>query len=217
MKKIVPFALILAVVLSTVGAIVVTLGEPSVGVKEGDWIEYTVETTGTPLPEHHLDWIRIEILEVEGAVFHANFTVRNANGAVSSDIRNFDFSEGAVGDWIIIPANLGVGDTFFDIFKQDTVSIEGQDEKIVVGASRTITHASDDIRYKEWDKSTGVFVASIDDLGNYTIDAQAIATNMWRPHILGLDESVFYALIAVIVVLVVLVLSLVTVLVRRKR
>ena len=40
--------------------------EPSVGVKEGDWMEYDVNITGTP-PTVHKDvvWMRIEVMQVE--------------------------------------------------------------------------------------------------------------------------------------------------------
>jgi hypothetical protein len=215
-KRIATFALTLAVVLLIVGVATVTYGEPAVGVKEGDWIEYTVEATGTPPPGQDLNWVRIEILDVDGAVFHANFTVRNVNGTVSSAIRNFNFTEGKVGDWTIIPSNLGPGDTFYDIAKQGYVAVEGQEQKIVAGASRTITHASDSIRNKEWDKATGVFTGSNDDEGTYTINAYATATNMWSPQILGLEQPVFFAVVtAVIAVVVIAVLALVVV--RRKR
>ena len=139
MQKITAFALILVAVLLMFGATGVTFGEPAVGVKEGDWIEYTVRTAGTPPPEQDLDWVRIEILDVEGAAFHANFTVRSVNGTVSSAIRNFNLAEGKVVEWLIIPSNLGPGDTFYDTSKQGNVTIEGQEQKIVAGASRTIT------------------------------------------------------------------------------
>jgi hypothetical protein len=213
-------ALILAsiiVLFSIIASPALAYDEPLVGVKEGDWIEYTVRTTGTPPPEQDLDWVRIEILDVEGAAFQANFTVRSVNGTVSSAIRNFNFTEGTVADWIIIPSNLGPSDTFYNSFKQRNVTIEGEEQKIVAGASRTITHASDAIRNKEWDKTTGVFTGANDNVGNYTINAHVIATNMWSPQILGLDQTVFYALVAVIIVLAVVILSSVIVVARKKK
>jgi hypothetical protein len=36
----------------------------SVGVKGGDWIEYSVVTTGKPEEGHDVVWARMEILEV---------------------------------------------------------------------------------------------------------------------------------------------------------
>ncbi len=219
MRKIMAFALIFAAVLLMVGATGVTFGEPAVGVKEGDWIEYIVNTAGTPPPEQDLDWVRIEILDVEGAAFHANFTVRSVNGTVSSAIRSFNLTEGKVSEWLIIPSNLGPGDTFYDIAKQGNVTIEGEEQKIAVGASRTITHASDSIRNKEWDKATGVFTAANDNVGTYNVTAYAVATNMWSPDVVVSEPNLtgLYVLVAVVVVVMVVIVAAAIVVVRKKR
>jgi hypothetical protein len=213
MHKKTSLALIFAAALLIFGAATVTYGEPSVSVKKGDWIEYIIETTGTPPPEQDFNWVRIEILDVKGVAFHANFTVRYVNGTVTSAIRNFNFTEG-VADWTIIPSNLGPGDTFYDSSKQDNVTVEGQKQKTVAGARRTITHASDSIRNKEWDKATGVFTRSNDDEGTYTVNAYAVATNMWNPQILGLEQPVFFAVVSAVVVVIA---ALVLLIARRKR
>src|SRR4030042_2529529 len=168
--------------------------EPSVGVEEGDWIEYNISVTGTgtPPPTHDVRWMRIEILPVQGAAFSANLTARYANGTVGSAIWKFNFTEGNVGGWIIIPSNLDVGDTFYDSsihnHKPVNVTIQSQEQKTVLGAIRTVTYGNDSFRHKEWDKVTGVFVGSsevyrnvtnkagwyIDDL---TVPVEAVATN----------------------------------------
>src|SRR5665648_501218 len=87
--------------------------EPSVGVKKGDWIEYNISVagTGTPPPTHDVRWMRIDILQVYGAVFSVNVTARYANGTVGSEVWDFNFTAGNVGGWIIIPSNLSPGDT----------------------------------------------------------------------------------------------------------
>jgi len=193
--------------------------EPSVGVKKGDWIEYTVSITGpTSAPSHNITWFRVEILNVEGAAFQANVTVRNVNGTFSSSVWKFNFAEGQVGGWVIIPPNLGTGNTFFDAAKPGNVTIEGEEQQIVAGTSRTITRASDSTRLvKEWDKATGVYTYSVEHPKNFTVISTAIATNMWSPQILGLNQTVFYALAAASIVLAVLILSSVIVVARRKR
>ena len=193
----------LAVVLVAILLIPLAECNISVGVKKGDWMEYSVSTTGTPPQAHAVTWARMEILDVEGEVFHANVTVRNVDGVVSSSVRTFNFSAGQVQAWIIIPANLSPGDTFYDASIPGDVTIQGQEQKTVAGATRTITHASDSGKYKEWDKATGMYTETIDNLGNYTINAFATATNMWAPQILGLDQAVFYAIIIVIVAVIV--------------
>jgi hypothetical protein len=132
---------------------------------------------------------------------------------------------------MIIPSNLGSGDTFYDsamlLGKPVNVTVQRQEQKTVLGAIRTVTYGNDSFRHKEWDKATGVFVGSSEHLKNVTnragwyiedltVTVQAIATNMWSPQIL-LNQTVFYALVAVIIVPAILVLSSVIVVARRKR
>jgi hypothetical protein len=180
----------------------------AIGVKPGDWIEYNVTTTGTPPGEKHIDWARMEVLDVEGDTFHVNSTGHELNGTYSSFIRTFNFPEGLVSAWIIIPANLSPGGTFYDSVDNQSYAVQGEHQETIAGATRTITYINDTMgRYKQWDKATGVFVETIDNVGNYTVDATAFATNMWSPQILGLDQNVFYAiLIAVVIVGVALIL-----------
>jgi hypothetical protein len=193
--------------------------EPSTGVKKGDWIEYAVSITGPPLdPSRNLTWYRTEILEVDGASFRANKTALTVTGILSSSIWNFNLNEGQVQSWAIIPANLSTGYAFFDIAKSANITIEGEEQKTLLDAGRTVTHASDPGKvYKEWDKATGVCVHAVEHTTNYTFITNAIATNMWSPQILGLNRTSFYTLITAIIVVAALILALVIVLIRRKR
>ena len=188
----------------------------SVGVKKGNWVEYTVSATGTPPPEQNLNWAKIQILDVEGTAFHANVTVRYVNGTFSSGVRLFNFSVGQVQAWIIIPANLNPGDYFYDSGLGSNVTIQGQLHKTVASADRLITYTNTTERNKEWDKATGVYTQSNDYLSNYTIHAKATATNMWSPQILGLDQTVFYLIVVGIIVAVVIGVSLVVVAWKKK-
>ena len=192
--------------------------EPQIGVKKGDWIEYNITMTGPPLDSaRNLTWFRNEILDVQGNSFKTNMTSRSVNGTVLSSLWDFNLNDGQVCGWMIIPANLSKGEQFFDVAKGANITIEGQDQKIVTGVTRAITHATDPGRlYKEWDKATGMFTQTQDNEGNYTIYGHAIATNIWSPQILGLDQPVFYAIIVVAVVVVVAVV-LVLVSAQRKR
>jgi hypothetical protein len=214
-------ALILASIIFSVSIIAsptLAYNEHSVGVKKGDWIEYAVSITGpSSIQSKNVTWFRAEILEVEGAAFQANMTVSYVNGTFHSSVWKFNFTEGQVGGWVIIPPNLGTGDTFFDSSKPGNVTIEGEEQKTVAGSTRTITHASDSIRIiKEWDKATGVYTYSVEHPKNFTVITNAIATNIWSPQILELNQTVFYALVAVSIVLAVLILSLVIVVGKRK-
>jgi hypothetical protein len=137
--------------------------EPSVGVKEGDWIEYDVNITGNPPAIHrNVTWMRIEIFQIQGTAFPANLTFRYSNGTLDSSIWKFNFIEGNTEGWVIIPSGLGSGDTFFDNFSKTDkhITIQNQEQKTVLGATRTVTFANDTYRDKQWDKDTGVFIGS---------------------------------------------------------
>ena len=195
----------------------VAQGEISVGVREGDWIEYKVITNGTPPEDFNVKWARMEILNVQGTRISVNVTTQALNRTLSSLVMTFNLEKGEIGAWFIIPADLNPGDSFRDESMGRDVTVEGEEQLTYVGATRAITNTTTLERLKRWDKSTGVFVVSIDVLDNYSINATAIRTNMWSPQILGLNQAEFYALVAVIIVLAILILSSVIVFSRRRR
>ena len=190
-------------------------GELPVGVKQGDWIEYNVATTGNPPPEHNVTWARMEIMRVQGDEVDVNVTTQAHNGTVSSLVMDLNLSKGVIGAWWIIPANLSPGDTFYEDFLNISVTIDGQEQLEYAGAVRTITNATIPTRIKQWDKETGVFVLSSDNLPDYTIRVEAYATNMWVSQILGLNPIVFYVI--VVAVVAVIVASIMVVARRRRR
>jgi len=207
-KRLLPLSLIFGFLLLILPSLAY---EPTVGVKEGDWIEYniTVSGRGTPPPTHDVRWMRIAVLEVDGAAFSVNLTARYANGTLGSAIWKFNFTEGNVGGWIIIPSNLCAGDKFFDSsihnHKPVNVTIQGESQKNVLGAPRAVTWGNDSFRHKEWDKATGVFVGSSETYRNVTnkdgwyiedltVTIDATTTNMWSPQpIMELNPAAFYA------------------------
>jgi len=168
--------------------------ETLVGVKKGDWIEYNITMTGPLLDSaRNLTWFRNEILDIQGNSFKTNMTSRSVNGTVLSSLWDFNLDDGQVCGWVIIPSNLSTGDQFFDVAKGANITIEGQDQKIVAGASRTITHATDPGKlYKEWDKATGVYVNSIEHTKNYIVITNATATNLWSAQVNVSHQSVSY-------------------------
>ncbi|HEX7482237.1 MAG TPA: hypothetical protein VF350_02065 [Candidatus Bathyarchaeia archaeon] len=188
----------------------------SVGVKVGDWIEYKVSTTGNPPEVHNVQFARMEIVSVQGPEIKANVTTQDNSGVFSSLIMDMNLEKGQVGAWFLIPSNLNVGDSFYDINLGRNITIEGQEQKNYAGAVRTVINATTSERIKDWDKVTGVFVKSIDTLPGYTINATAIRTNMWKPQILGNDQTVFYE-IAVLVVAVITIVIAVVFIVRKRQ
>jgi hypothetical protein len=175
---------------------------PSVGVKEGDWIEYSISMTGPPLDQlRNLTWYRMEILRIDGALIEVNKTSRSVNGTFSSSLWDFDLTGGQTYGWVIIPPNLSQGESFFDSSKGINVMIEGEQRKTLLGASRDITHATDPPRvYKEWDKSTGVYVYSIDETADYMVVMSAIATNLWSQETSEQNQTAVTYLVAVTIV-----------------
>ncbi len=230
-------ALVLASILfsaSIVASLVLVSAEPAVGVKEGDWIEYDINMTGkgSPPPTHDVRWMRITILPVQGTAFSANFTVRYANGTIGSAIWNYNFTEGNVEGWTIIPANLSPGDMFYDLSqhtrKPVNVTIQRQEQKTVLGASRTVTYGNDTFRHKEWDKATGMFIGSSEHLKNVTnkdgwyiedltATVKAVATNIWNPQIMGLDQTFFYTIVTGAAVAGVIAASAIAITIRKKK
>jgi competence protein ComGC len=128
--------IVLTVVVLSLSLLILTmpnqvLGEPQVGVKGGDWVEYTVKVKGpTYSTSHNITWFRVDILNAEGQMLQANVTVRNVNETITSSVWKFNFTEGQVEGWVMIPGNLGVGDSFFDSAKPGNVTIEGEEQKM---------------------------------------------------------------------------------------
>src|SRR4030042_4440699 len=109
------FAVMLVFAFSIVTSPAFATNQPVVGVKEGHWIEYDISITGTgtPPPTHDVRWMRFQVLLVDGASLSVNLTVRYANGTFGSAIWEYNFTEGNLGGWTIIPANLNPGATFY--------------------------------------------------------------------------------------------------------
>lgn len=213
-KRIIALSVLFILLISAFGSLVT--GDVPVGMKVGDWIEYTVSTTGTPPEVHNVQWARMDIISIQGSEIKVNSTTEDENGNFSSIIMNLDLERGEVGAWFIIPANLNVGDQFYDINLARNVTIEGQEQKAYAGTVRTVINASIPERIKEWDKATGVFLKSIDTLPGYTINATAIKTNMWTSQISMGDQTLLYLAIAVVLVVVVLVV-IILLIPRRRR
>ena len=211
--------LVLAILIVSISLIVSPVfasNELHVGVKEGDWVEYniTIEGIGTAPPTHDVRWMRMEVLKVDGDAFSVNLTARYANGTVGSAVWKYNFTEGNVGGWTIIPANLSPGEMFYDFSIHNNtpanITIQREEQKIVLGATRTVTYGNDSIRHiKEWDKTTGFFIGSSEVIQNVTnkdgsyiedltVTTEAVATNIWIPQIMG-NQAIFALVMSCVV------------------
>jgi hypothetical protein len=213
--------LTLTCILLSVSALIIpvfAVDQPTVGVKPGDWIEYSIHMTGqTEAPNKNMTWFRMDVLDMEEMAFQVNVTIRAINGTLRSSVWAFNFTEGNFGGCLIIPANLNPGETFYDAWKLENVIIEGEQQKLVAGANRTITHACDSKRIiKEWDKETGVYTHAVERSKNYTIITSAVATNLWIPQNTATKET-SNTLLAVCIALATAVLLLLLVVIHKPR
>ena len=209
-------AAILIVILFSL-SINTTSGQITVGVKEGDWIEYNSTTTGTPPEEHNVTWARMDILRVQGNEIDVNVTTQARNGTVASLLMTLNPEKGQIGAWWIIPINLSPGDMFYDAFFDRNITIEGQEEKTFADATRTVINATTSERVKLWDRTTGVFLVSKDTLPDYSIEVVAYRTNLWSAQTPTADQTVTYALIIIVVTAIIAAVLVTVTRNRRKR
>jgi hypothetical protein len=177
-----------------VGCICTVSGQVSTEIKNGSYIIYAVTTSGAHQGPN-LIAERMDFQNVQGNQFSANVTLIFDNGTISISTQSFNLQEGQVQGWSVIPANLGVGNSFHDASTGQDVTIQGEQQKFVATATRTVTYASDSQRIVQWDKSTGVFVSKVEIYPSYSVNTTAVATNLWSPDILGLEPNVFYGVV----------------------
>jgi len=192
------------------------LAEISVGVKEGDWIEYQVNFAGNPPESHDVTWARMEIVSVQGPSISLNVTTKFSDGTLLNEMVTLNLETGQLGDDFIIPANLNSGSTFFDK-RMGNITIDGVEDKTCAGATRTVVYASTAETTFYWDRTTGILVAANSTFTgefNYTMNTKADKTNMWQAQMFGLDPAVFYALVITAVVIFVVIAFFV---IRRKK
>jgi hypothetical protein len=192
----------------------VVLAEILVGVKTGDWIEYQVTFTGAPPEKHDVTWAKMEVETVQGTQINLKIEVKFSDGTLEPQTATLNLETGELGDDFIIPANLNVGDVFFDK-NMGNITISGVEERTYAGATRTVVHAATSETTYYWDQATGVLVEGISQFPEYTMNSIVDKTNIWQPQPVGLDPTVFYALAIGATVLIAVVLAFL--IVRRKK
>lgn len=184
--------------LSVVSSVTV-LAESAVGVKEGDWIEYTITYTGSPATQFP-EWIRIEIKNVQGTGITADVIVERLDGSSNTSSGTFDLDIG-VPDLLAISANLDTGDEFYHEDYGNTV-IAGTEDETYAGAKRTVVYATVNRIELRWDKATGILLQSDQSTDNFTQNLRVDKTNLWQTQIFGLDPTLFYVAVVGIIVII---------------
>jgi len=177
-----------------VSAPVAVSAEISVGVKQGDWAEYQVAFTGTPDPGHDVSWARIEVVDVQGVSVNLAVASKFVNGTWLNQTLILNLEAGQLGDDLIIPANLNIGDTFYDDFKGN-LTISGAEEKTYAGVKRAVVNGTTAESTYCWDRATGVLVEGNSSYTEFTMYMKLDKTNMWQAQTVGLEPTVFYVLV----------------------
>lgn len=180
----------------------VAFADLSVGVKKGDWIEYKVSYTGSPVAEHDVVWARMEVLEVQGPSITVRITSTFSDGSTEQSTTTLNLETGHLIDNFIIPANLNVGDTFF-AENLGNVTITKAEQRTYAGATRTVLSASTSENTYFWDQATGVSVEGNTKTPDYTMHTIVEDTNMWQPK--GQNWATLIAVVIIVLVAVALI------------
>jgi hypothetical protein len=151
----------------------------SVGVKSGDWIEYTVTSTGAPMQGHDVASARMEITAVENPNITVTITSTFTDGTNDTITSVLNLETGHLIDDFIIPANLNVGDSFPDQ-NYGNITITNTETHTYAGAQRTILSATIHNNTYYWDQATGVSVEGNTQTPDYSIHSVVSSTNMWQ-------------------------------------
>ena len=189
----------------------------TVGVKAGDWMEYTVTYGGSANPpESYPIWFRFQIKEVQGTNITATITYESVKGAVSDVTSTYDLKTGVL-ELLVVPAGLTYADVFYHE-KYGNITIAKTEDGAYAGGIRTACHATVDNITIHWDKPTGIFLQSEQEFLNndnqtVTQKVRIASTNLWiNPNAINnseMEQIVFYAkVIAVFVVVAIIVVFL---------
>jgi len=182
--------------------------EVQVGVKAGDWVKWAYTISGWSAGMPYPDWLKVELLSVEGTNATVCVTMHMSNGTEQNATLPVDVVAGgqAFGlSGFVIPANLTVGDIVY-MSGYGNITIAGETTRTCAGASRTVVSVSfsqygTQLTYY-WDKLTGVMVEASTISGGITGTAKATETNMWQATPSGLPiEPVYLYILAALVIL----------------
>jgi hypothetical protein len=184
-KKLVLGLILLFLLLSSIS---IASAQLTVGVKNGDWIQYQVTYTGTPDPSHAIAAAKMDILNVQGTTIKVNILSTYSNGTQISTDSTLNLQTGQLIDNFIIPANLTKGDQFYDS-NVGNITIAGVEEKTYAGATRTVINATSGDNTYIWDQATGISVEGISLGSDYTMHTFANETNIWQSQIAEISKT----------------------------
>lgn len=186
--------------------IVSVFAQVSVGLKEGDWVEYTATYSGDA-PETYPDSARIEIQAVQGTLITVKIITNLQSGIQSSITDTFDLESGAP-DLIVIPANLSAG---AEVHHEHygTFTLEGVEDYSFKGETRELVYANVMQTEFSWDRITGIMIESVETAETFTQTFRAVDNNIFQTQALDIEPTVLYGIIIAIVIILVVVIILV--------
>ena len=194
------------ILLMIIFSITNVFAQVSVGLKEGDWVEYTSTYTGNPPDSYPLD-SRMEIKTIQGTQITVEINNILLNGTQTSRTETFDLETGAP-DFIIIPANLGPGD---EIYNEElgTHTIERIENYDFEGTTRELVFANVlGVKFK-WDRNTGIAIEIIQTTDTFTQTLRGVNTNIVQAQALDIDPMLIYGIVIVVIIIIIVVAVLV--------
>ncbi len=175
-----------------------------VGVKAGDWIKYDVREVGSFIdPEYNITWARMDIVAVQNDVITVNVLTQYGNGTLlpENDI-HLNVTAGKIGDGFFVPINLKPGDRYSTQY-EGIINMTSLAHTQAGGASRMVLVGVASVNVYQnvynWDKQTGIMVSATSNLPGCIMYTTTKSTNLWAPQILGLNQTVFIAVLLSIV------------------
>ena len=186
--------------------IATVFAQVSVGLEEGDWIEYAATYTGNP-PDTYPETARIEVMTVQGTLIAVEIERLLLNGTQTSETETFDLENGAP-NLIIISANLGEGG---EVNHEDlgTFTIEGVADYNFEGTTRQLVYAYVLNIEFSWDRTTGILIEAEQTADTFTQTLLAVDTNIVQAQTLDLDPMLIYGIVIAVIIIIIVVAVLV--------
>ena len=178
----------------------------SVGLKEGDWVEYRGSYTGNP-PDDYPKNLRIEVQSIQGTNLTVKITQEQLSGKEQTITETISLENGAP-DAIIIPANLDEGDL---VNNEDLGAflIEEIIDYNYEGVTREAVYANVAWVDFTWDRTTGVLIEAEQEEDTWTQRLIAVDTNIVPSQSIALDSTITYVIALGVVVIIIIVIIII--------